>query len=171
MLTMLPVWSFAISRHGLAHQERALQVDPQHGVEIRFGHVQEIRRLENAGVVDQHVDAAMRLHCLGDHRVDLRLVAHVAMHVEAAQFRRERLAVRVVHVHDHRLGAFAREAANAGLAYALGAAGDDADTAAQAEGNGRGRGVAGVHARMVPALAAMKSSALRLTWSAAMPGV
>ena len=43
---------------------------------------------------------------------------------------------------------------------------DDADTARQSEGN-----VVTIHARMVPAHAAMKSSALRFTSDGVMPGL
>jgi len=123
-------------RHGLAYEERALEIDAQHGIEIRLGHVQEVRRAEDARVVYQHVDAPMGRQHLGHERFHLRLVAHVAAHVERAELLRQRLAACVVHVHDHRLGAIGREAAHAGLADALGAAGDDADAALQAEVDG-----------------------------------
>ena len=122
-----------LARHGLAHQEGALEVDAQHGVEIGFGHVQEIGRLEDAGVVDQHVDAAVRGQGARHQRVHVGLVAHVAVHVERAEFGGQRAAVRVVQIGDHDVGAFAREAPGAGLADALGAAGDDDDAAVVAE--------------------------------------
>jgi hypothetical protein len=122
-----------LARHGLAHQERALDVDADHRVEVGLGHVQEIRSLEDAGVVDQHVDAAMRGQGARDQRVHVGLVADVAVHVDPAEFGCQRLARRVGQIGQHHVGAFAREAAGAGLADALGAAGDDDDAAVVAE--------------------------------------
>ena len=42
-------------------------------------------------------------------------------------------AARIVHIHDHRLGAFGRKTADTGLANALGTAGDDTDAITKAE--------------------------------------
>jgi hypothetical protein len=53
--------------------------------------------------------------------------------VQAAEFTGQCLAAVVVDVGNHDLGVFACKAANAGFAYALGATGDDADAACQAE--------------------------------------
>jgi hypothetical protein len=109
-----------LARHGLAHEERALDVDADHRIEIGLGHVQKIRRLEDAGVVHQHIDAAVRGQGARDQRVHVGLVADVAMHVDPAEFARQGLARRVGQIGQHHAGAFAREAAGAGLADALG---------------------------------------------------
>jgi hypothetical protein len=96
MLTMRALAGLRhLARDGLADQERALEVDAQHGVEVGFGDGQEVGRLEDAGVVHQHVDAAVALHRGGDQRVDLRLVADVAGDEGAAQFGRQCLAAAV----------------------------------------------------------------------------
>ena len=58
-------------------------------------------------------------HGLRHQRVDLRLVADVAVHEQAAEFGGQRLAAVVVDVGDDDHGAVAREAARAGLADAL----------------------------------------------------
>ena len=41
---------------GLADQERALEIDPQHAVEIRFRQVEEVGAVDNAGIVDKDVE-------------------------------------------------------------------------------------------------------------------
>jgi hypothetical protein len=68
-----------------------------------------------------------------DQHVHVGLVADVAVHVDPAEFGCQRLARRVGQIGQHHVGAFAREAAGAGLADALGAAGDDDDAAVVAE--------------------------------------
>ena len=93
--------------------------------------------LKNACVVDQHVDAAKGCHRLRHQRIDLRLLAHVAMNVQATEFAGQRGAPGVVDVGYDKLGAFACEAANAGFANTLGATGNDAHPARQPKGNFR----------------------------------
>ena len=90
----------------------------------------------------------MRCQGAGHQGIDLGLVAHVAMQVQAAQFAGQRGAAQVVNVGHHDARAFPREAANAGLANALRATCDDADTAGQAEGD---VGCVDVHGGMVAA--------------------
>ena len=87
--------------------------------------------------------AVDRLLGPGHQRIYLRFIAHITAYIQRAQLLRQRLAARIVHIHDHRLGAFGRKAADAGLANALGATRDDADAITKAEvdaGCGRGLG-------------------------------
>ena len=69
------------TRDRLADQKRAFQVDAQHRVKVGLQHVQKICRLEDAGVVDQHINAAMQCHGFCNQRIDLRFVANIAMRV------------------------------------------------------------------------------------------
>jgi hypothetical protein len=109
---------------------------------------------------------------LRHQRIDLGLVADVAVHVQAAQFLASAWPRASSMSAITTLRAFAREAARAGFAYALRAAGDDADAAGQAERNGGSCGGGGVHARMVPAQASMKFFAFSAaTWAAVVPGL
>ena len=87
-------------------------------------------------------------HGFVHHRVHIELVAHVAVSVRGAEFARQRTAGCVGHIGDDHFRAFPREAAHAGLANALRAAGDDDDPAMVAELNA---GVCrrNVHAGMV----------------------
>ena len=55
-----------LSRGRLGAQEGALQVDPQHTIEIRFAQIEEFRGVHDPGVVDQYVDSAE----LPDRRID-----------------------------------------------------------------------------------------------------
>ena len=80
----------------------------------------------------------MNGHDLRHQCIDLGLVAHIAMHIQAAQFLCQGGAARVVDIGHHCLRTFACKAANAGLANALGSAGDDADAASQPKGDRRG---------------------------------
>ena len=52
--------------HGLGQEKRALEVDGQEAVEIGLVHLQEGARLEQAGIVDEHIDATEA----GQRRVD-----------------------------------------------------------------------------------------------------
>jgi len=86
---------------------------------------------------------------LGHQCIHLRFIAHIAAHIQRAQLLRQRLATRIVHIDDHRLGAFGSKAADAGLANALGATRDDADAALMTEVDGGCRRCLGgkVHGR------------------------
>ena len=137
------------SGHGLAHQERAFDVDAQHGIEIFFSDVKKIGRAENAGVVDQHIDAALPVKRLPHQLVHLRLVAHVAVHIQTRKLGRQCRAARIVHIREHDMCALGGKAPNAGRAYALCGACNEADTASVAEGNGVVFGGYGRHGRMV----------------------
>src|SRR4029079_12289610 len=118
--------------HGLAHQERALQVD----VEI------EVPRLTRAGldtpagrdpgVVDEHVDPAERLDHLADDGLGARAVPDVADELAPAPpLPPERVGDVIeelrTHVRDHRDGAFAPEGLRDLAADAAARPGDDCD--------------------------------------------
>ncbi len=132
MLTIVPglLPGLDLRRHfpgyRLADEERALQVHAQHAVEIGFLQIEEIGAVDDAGVVDQHVDAAGRLGL----RHEVRHVAGVA-HVAAdeAGVRSELLGGRpaggLVDVGEDDLGAFRDQPLGAGAPDAAGGAGDD----------------------------------------------
>ena len=61
-------------------QERAAQVDGDDLVEVRAGELVRGPRDLDAGVVDEHVDAAELLGRLADHAHDVVLVGDVALH-------------------------------------------------------------------------------------------
>jgi hypothetical protein len=67
-----------VARHRLAAEERTLQVDAQHAIEIGFRQIEEIHRGQNRGVVDQHVDLPERGNRRGDQVGDRGRIAHVA---------------------------------------------------------------------------------------------
>ena len=60
-------------------QERAAQVDGEHLVEVGAGELVGRPRDLDAGVVDEHVDAAEPLDRLRDHAHDVVLVGDVAL--------------------------------------------------------------------------------------------
>ena len=64
-------------RRGLADQERALEVHPQHAVEIGFREVEEIGAVNDAGIVHQNVEVAERAAGLRDHVLGAARVADV----------------------------------------------------------------------------------------------
>ena len=80
----------------------------------------------------------MRGQRLCHKRIDLYLVADIAMDIQAAQLGSECLPALVVNVGNDDFGVFACKSPNAGLANALGPAGDDADAAGQPERDGGG---------------------------------
>lgn len=65
--------------HRLRHQEHALQIDAQHPVEVLFLQLQEVGGLDGPGIVDEDIDTAERLDRGGNHGLDLRLVANIAL--------------------------------------------------------------------------------------------
>ena len=121
------------TRHGLADQESALEIDAQHGVEVCLGHIQKIGRAKNARVVHQHVDASMGCERLGHQRVHLRLVAHIAMHIQRPQLTRQHFTAHIVHIDNHATRPLGRKPAHAGLPNPLRRARDEAYAAAMAE--------------------------------------
>ena len=133
---------------GLAHQERALDVHLDHRIEILFGHVQKVGRLENACVVDQHIDAAKGLQHMVHQSVDIGFARDVAGHETGAvactaQFGGHSRAALAVHIGQHHMGLFGRKAAGTGLTNAVGRPGDDDDAALQAKREGVGGGHGG----------------------------
>jgi hypothetical protein len=88
---------------------------------------------EDARVVDQDVDAAEPPVDLRHHVVDRGRVGDVGMHGErlAADLGRDRPALVVVALGDHRDGARQRERLGEGAAQSLSGPGDDRDPAAQ----------------------------------------
>ncbi len=134
-------------RRGLTDQERALQVDPQHAVEITLGDVEEVRRVDDPGVVDEDVDVAEGVHRLGDEVVDVELLAHVAGDVDDLAELRERgrrlRAQMVVDVADDDPGAGLEVGLRDGTADAACRAGDDRDLVVELHGElrcAKGRG-------------------------------
>ena len=126
------------ARHGLAHQEGALQVDGQHRVPVGFAHVQEIGRLEDAGVVHQRVQAAEGGHAGGGGGLHLRRIGHVAgledtARTEGRQFIGQRLPACGVHIPQRQVRAFGRQAARAGRTNALRGTGHHGAPAGQVE--------------------------------------
>ena len=55
-----------LPRHRLAEDEGAVQIDAEHAPEKVIGHLEERRPVHDAGVVDQHVDAAPTRDDMGD---------------------------------------------------------------------------------------------------------
>jgi hypothetical protein len=99
-------------------------------VELLQRHLLQPRVLGDAGVVDQHVDAAELFLDAGDHGIDRFALRHV--HLKAGGGRAERLALRDDLVHRRLLdvaddddGAFLGEFQRGGQTDALGGAGDD----------------------------------------------
>ena len=110
--------------------EHAAQVDVDHAVELLQRHFLQARVLGDAGVVDQHVDAAEFFLDAGDHGIDHFALRHV--HLIARRRGAERLALLddLVHstlfdVADDDDGAFLGEFQRGGQTDALGGAGDD----------------------------------------------
>ena len=62
----------------LAAQERALEVDAQHAIEIGFLEIEELAAGEDAGIVDQHIDAAEGIDGGGEQVVHVEPFADIA---------------------------------------------------------------------------------------------
>ena len=103
--------------------------------------------MANAGIVDQHVQAAETCHGLRHERVDLSGIGDIgAEEGGAVAVAGDELGCRIAtfddfgrHVGDHHVGAIGSQLPGNGTANAGGCAGDDADLAAmsnRAEGNG-----------------------------------
>src|SRR5262249_27812037 len=64
-------------RGGLPDEERALQVHAQHAIEVGFGEVEEVRGMDDAGVVDENVEVAEGAAGVCDHALGALGVADV----------------------------------------------------------------------------------------------
>ena len=128
-----------LPRGGLRAQERALQVDPQHPVEVLFGQVEELGGVDDAGVVDEDVDATEVRDGVVDQRFARGPVADVGLLVERiAAGGRDRLhdgtAADFVDVGDDDARTGLGEGAGAGRADALRCAGHDGDAISKLHG-------------------------------------
>jgi hypothetical protein len=65
---------------GLRHEQEPTNIDAELTVKICFRHLAERPHVENAGVVDENVDAAECFDRLRDRRRDLILVTHIETH-------------------------------------------------------------------------------------------
>ena len=116
---------------GLADQERRLEVHPLHLVEHVLGKVDEVADVDDAGIVDQDVEAAEGFDGFGHHGVrtgpcEVRQVRGVPRDPVAQAI--GLLAHTVsLHVHEQDLGAFRVKPLSTGQADALGGAGHDRD--------------------------------------------
>src|SRR6266404_2272478 len=66
-----------LARHALQAEEHALAVDAHDAVPVGLGEIHDVRAPGDAGIVDQHIDAAERLDHAAHHLVDARQVADV----------------------------------------------------------------------------------------------
>jgi len=116
-------------RGGLADEERALEVHPQHAVEIGLRQVEEIGAMDDAGIVDQNVEIAERAAGFGDHVLGVAGVADVGGHETGllAQRARRGLAGGGVDVGDGDAGTLGDVAAGDCEPDAVRGAGDDRD--------------------------------------------
>lgn len=121
----------AVAHEGLGGEEQALHVRVHHQVVVLFGHVPEIGMALHAGVVDQDVQTAQRLHRALDQLGGRAGGADVGWHVDRAAAQRldlldefARAAIGLAAV-EHDVGALAGEAQRDRGADALGAAGDE----------------------------------------------
>ena len=124
--------------HCLPDQEGPFDVDAHHCIKIGFADFQKVGCTQDAGIVDQDINALVLLDGLRHQGIDLGLVAHVAGDENRAQLGGQCLTVALVEVGDHHLGAVAGKAASAGFADSLCAAGDDDHASCMAERNGSG---------------------------------
>jgi hypothetical protein len=113
-----------------ADQEHALQVDPQHGIEIGLADLQEVGGLDDAGVVDQDVEATERRERPIDQALCLAGIADVGLdelHPTAVCPDRlgRALAAFGIDVADDHGSGFGGEGLDAGMADAVRTAGHD----------------------------------------------
>ena len=84
MLMIVPVvpWAHHLPGGGLTGQKHALQVDPQHPVEVVLLEIQEIAGVDDPGIGYGTIEAAEGGHGGVDQGVDLGLIADIAGHEE-----------------------------------------------------------------------------------------
>jgi hypothetical protein len=66
-----------MARHGLPAQERALEIDVDDPVEISFFQIQKVRRMNDAGIVDQRIDRTEGIDGLGHQIVDIEPLGNI----------------------------------------------------------------------------------------------
>jgi hypothetical protein len=137
MMAPPPALPRHLPRGELSHEEDAFQVHAQHAVEILLLEVEEFRRVRDARVRHDDVDATERVDH-GVHRL-LHVVLAGDVAADAVRIRRALVQLRglavdrdLVHVREHDLGAFPGERGGAGEPDALGRARDEGDLVAQA---------------------------------------
>ena len=113
----------------LQHEQEALDIDRKDAAVALAGDLDDRREIEDAGVVDQDVEAAEMRHSGGDGRVDRLLLRDVELDAEGVrpEFGREGLRALLVQVRDDDLRAFLDVALRNRLADAARRAGDDGD--------------------------------------------
>ena len=118
-------------RHRLAAEERALQVDAQHAVEILFRNIEEVAGRDDAGIVDEDVDLAAEIQRRGEEIGDVVAIADICAHETAGAERSEPLDRRRagvgVDIRDDDPRPLGHEPLGDGIADPLGTAGDDGD--------------------------------------------
>jgi len=62
----------------LAAKEGSLQIDVQHAVERLFVEVEEVRLVDDTGIVDEDIDVAELVERCGEEVVDMQPVGDVA---------------------------------------------------------------------------------------------
>ena len=121
-----------LPRGCLTGEECPLEVHAENAVELLFRQIEKRRVIDNAGVVDEHVDAAVHLERLGDQVVHVELFRDVAVDeirgaTALADLGDNAIAGVVIHVRDDDLGALAGEPHGTSLADALPGARYDRD--------------------------------------------
>ena len=84
--------------------ERPPEVDPDHVVPLRVGHVHEHPVAQDAGVVDEDVDPAVLLDRCGDQPLGAGLVGHVVTVEESTSSERSHLVRHLLGRPDRRAG-------------------------------------------------------------------
>ena len=113
---------------GLADEKRALEVHPQHAVEVGFRQREEIGAVNDAGIVDQDVDAAERAAGFRDHVLGRLRIADIGVdELGLAEGARRRLAGFGIDVGDGDARALGDVAPGNRVADAVRPAGHDRD--------------------------------------------
>jgi hypothetical protein len=133
MLTIEPPPPSDITRPIAWPTRTRLQVDVEDGGPVGLGDVEEVGRLEDAGVVDERIDAAQSVAGGGEGRVDVALSADVAVAIDDVcaigfQLPCEAVTEAVVDIPDRDRGTVARKPLRAGRTDPLGTSGDHGDT-------------------------------------------
>jgi hypothetical protein len=111
-----------------AHQERALQVHPNHSIKVLLVHLQEIGSAYNACIGHGNVQPAKPAYCGRHHRIHFRFIADIARAAGSLdalflQPRRRRLCSCGVNIGQEHLGASTAQRLGASVADACGSEG------------------------------------------------